>query len=255
MKTETTEPSVSATISRRTALASAGAGVLFSALPFGTRRMAVAQTGGPAELIFRGGSIVTVEEAMPTAEAVAVAGGRILAVGTEAEVMALATDATRIVDLAGAALLPGFIDSHGHFMNALSIVNWVNVSGPPVGPVSSIADAVAAVRAFADERKLAPWEWIVGFGYDGTVLSDGREMTRDEMLQPRSAFPGQSGHVDPCLEPWLRAQLGRPRDRGHRCLDPHAGRWPDHAPGRVERTCRAVDGNRLPAAFRQHAET
>jgi hypothetical protein len=155
-----------ATISRRTALASAGAGVLFSALPFGTRRMAEAQTGGPAELIFRGGSIVTVEEAMPTAEAVAVAGGRILAVGTEAEVMALATDATRIVDLAGAALLPGFIDSHGHFMNALSIVNWVNVSGPPVGPVSSIADAVAAVRAFADERKPAP-----GNGSSATAMT------------------------------------------------------------------------------------
>ncbi len=133
METETTEPSRPATISRRTALASAGAGFLFSALPFGTRRMAMAQTGGPAELIFRGGSIVTVDEALPTAEAVAVAGGRIVAVGTEAEVMALATNATRIVDLAGAALLPGFIDSHGHFMNALNIVNWVNVSGPRSG--------------------------------------------------------------------------------------------------------------------------
>jgi predicted amidohydrolase YtcJ len=181
MNTQTTETSRPATLSRRAALASAGAGVLFSALPFGTRRMAMAQTGGPAELIFRGGTIMTVEESRPTVEAVAVAGGRILAVGTEAEVMALATDGTRIVDLGGATLLPGFIDSHGHFMNALNIVNWVNVSGPPVGPVSSIADAVAAVRAFADERKPAPGEWIVGYGYDATVLSDGREITRDDL--------------------------------------------------------------------------
>jgi predicted amidohydrolase YtcJ len=96
-------------------------------------------------------------------------------------VMALATDATRIVDLGGAALLPGFLDSHGHFMNALQIVNWVNVSGPPVGPVSSIADAIAAIQAFADERQPAKGEWIVGYGYDVNVLSDGREMSRDDL--------------------------------------------------------------------------
>jgi hypothetical protein len=88
MTFDTTGPTRLSTLSRRKALASAGAGVLFSALPFGTRRYAAAQTGGPAETIFRGGPIVTVDEARPTAEAVAVAAGRILAVGTEAEVMA-----------------------------------------------------------------------------------------------------------------------------------------------------------------------
>jgi hypothetical protein len=175
-----TDATLPSPITRRTALKAAGTGVLFSALPFGLARVAGAQTG-PAEVIFRGGTVVTIEDAMPNAEAVAVAGGRILAVGTEAEVMALATDATRIVDLKGATLLPGFIDSHGHFMNALQIVNWVNVSGPPVGPVSSISDAIAAIRAFADERKPAKGEWIVGYGYDVNVLSDGREMSRDDL--------------------------------------------------------------------------
>jgi predicted amidohydrolase YtcJ len=168
-------------IDRRTAIKATSAMALFSALPFGVARPVLATVSGPAELIFRGGSVVTVEEAQPLAQAVAVAGGRILAVGTDSEIMALATDATRIVDLAGATLLPGFLDGHGHFMNALQIVNWVNVSGPPVGPVSSIADAMAAVRAFAAERKPAKGEWIVGYGYDSNVLSDGREISRDDL--------------------------------------------------------------------------
>lgn len=168
-------------ISRRTAIGGVGAGALLSALSLGLPRKAASQSGVPAQLIFRGGTIVTLEEAQPQAEALAVADGRILLLGAEAEVMALADAQTRVVDLAGATLLPGFLDGHGHFMNALQIVNWVNVSGKPVGPVSSIADAVSAIQQFAAARKPAPGEWIVGYGYDSNVLSDGREMTRDDL--------------------------------------------------------------------------
>ncbi|SEB07013.1 amidohydrolase [Rubrimonas cliftonensis] len=95
--------------------------------------------------------------------------------------MALATDATEIVELDGATLLPGFIDSHGHFMNAPQLVRWVNVSGQPVGPVTSIADIVAEIRAHAERVRPAPGEWIVGYGYDASVISDGRELSRDDL--------------------------------------------------------------------------
>lgn len=168
-------------VTRRTLVASAGAGALLSMFSLGAARPVMAAADGPADTIFRNGVVVTVEEGQPTAEAVAVAGGRILAVGPDAEIMALAGPGTQVVDLAGAALLPGFIDSHGHFMNALQIVNWVNVSGKPVGPVTSIADIVTAVQGFADARKPAKGEWIVGYGYDSNVLSDKREMTRDDL--------------------------------------------------------------------------
>lgn len=168
-------------VTRRTLVASVGAGALLSMFSLGAARPVMAQTKGPAETIFHGGTVVTVEDAQPTAEAVAVAGGRILAVGTEAEVMKLAGPDTKRVDLAGATLLPGFIDSHGHFMNALQIVNWVNVSGKPVGPVTSIADIVTAVQGFAEARKPAKGEWIIGYGYDSNVLSDKRELTRDDL--------------------------------------------------------------------------
>jgi predicted amidohydrolase YtcJ len=95
-------------------------------------------------------------------------GGRILAVGTEAEVMALATPKTVIYDLEGAALLPGFIDSHGHFMNAPQLVAWANVSGPPAGPATSIAEVVAELKTHAERRSIPEGEWVIGYGYDVT---------------------------------------------------------------------------------------
>jgi hypothetical protein len=70
------------------------------------------------DLIFRGGRIWTVDPARPEAEAVAVSGERIVAVGSAAEVMELRGPATRVVDLGQRMLLPGFIDAHTHFGNA-----------------------------------------------------------------------------------------------------------------------------------------
>jgi predicted amidohydrolase YtcJ len=166
-------------LSRRRVLASGGA--LFAASGFGLPRSAGAQSGTPVERIFRGGAIVTVEEGQPVAEALAIGGGRILAVGTEAEIMALATSETEIHDLAGAAVLPGFIDSHGHFMNAPQIVTWANVSGPPVGPATTIAEVVAELKAHAERRAIPEGQWVIGYGYDPTIYSDDREMTRDDI--------------------------------------------------------------------------
>jgi predicted amidohydrolase YtcJ len=171
----------SAGVSRRTVIKATVAGALFAASGFGLARTPGARADTPVERIFRGGTVVTVEEGQPLAEAVAVGGGRILAVGPEAEIMALAAPETEIVELNGATLLPGFIDGHGHFMNAPQIVSWVNVSGPPVGGVTSIADIVTTIRDFLEERRPAPGEWVIGYGYDVSVLSDGRELTRDDL--------------------------------------------------------------------------
>lgn len=163
--------------SRRDVFKVAAGAALFSGA-FGKPRVAGAQTAQGPDLIFRGGTVVTVDDALPTADAVAVAGGRILAVGTEAEIMDLATDATRIVDLDGATLLPSFIDAHGHFINAPQIVGWANVSAPPVGPANTISDVVDALVAHAARLDIAEGDWVIGYGYDAAVMTDGREMTR-----------------------------------------------------------------------------
>ena len=168
--------------SRRHVLsATAGAGALFAAGGFGIPRFALAQGAAAAEMIFRGGTIVTLEAAQPSVEAVAVGGGQILALGTEAEILALQTPETVVVDLKGAVLLPSFIDAHGHFMNAPQMVKWVNVQGVPAGPVTSIADIISAIKAHVEKWNVQPGEFIIGYGYDVTNLSDGRQLSRDDL--------------------------------------------------------------------------
>ncbi|MBW4467448.1 MAG: amidohydrolase [Pegethrix bostrychoides GSE-TBD4-15B] len=134
-----------------------------------------------AEKIFRGGPILTMTDGLRQVEAVAIANGRILAAGTEAEVMQTRTNTTVIVELDGKTLMPSFIDAHGHFMNSPQVVKWANVSGPPVGPVSAIADIITVLNAHVEKFQLKPGEWIIGYGYDITNLSDGRECNRDDL--------------------------------------------------------------------------
>ena len=68
------------------------------------------------EMIITNAKVLTMDEARPRAEAVAFAGGRILAVGSRAEVEALAGQGTRVVDAGGRTLLPGFVESHLHLV-------------------------------------------------------------------------------------------------------------------------------------------
>lgn len=90
---------------------------------------AVAQTAEPADLIFHGGKVWTVDDAKSQAEAVALRDNRIVRVGSDQEVLALRGPATRVVDLAGKLVLPGFIDGHTHFGNATDWFFEVMVTG------------------------------------------------------------------------------------------------------------------------------
>jgi predicted amidohydrolase YtcJ len=134
-----------------------------------------------ADMIFRGGTIVTMVERGPQVRAMAVKDGKILAVGTEAEVMALADARTEIIDISGRTLLPSFIDAHGHFMNSPQVVTWANVSPVPVGPVKGIPDIIAALKAHVAKFRIKPGDWILGYGYDGSALAEGRNLSRDDL--------------------------------------------------------------------------
>lgn len=70
----------------------------------------------PADLVLHGGKIVTVDEARPEAEALAVRGDRIVALGSNDEIDAYIGEATEVLDLAGQTAIPGFIEGHGHFL-------------------------------------------------------------------------------------------------------------------------------------------
>ena len=137
--------------------------------------------GAGADLIFRNGTILTMIDEKPKVAAVAVKDGKIVVAGDEAAVMALEGAATKIVDLQGATLMPSFIDAHGHFMNAPQIVKWANVSGVPAGPVRNIPDIIEVLKAHKAKFDPKPGEWIIGYGYDMTNLSEGRQLTRDDL--------------------------------------------------------------------------
>lgn len=137
-----------------------------------------------ADMIFSGGPILTMEASHPRAEAIAIRGGEILAVGPMDEVLAHAGDATRHIDLAGQALLPGFIDAHGHFANALQVVGWANIQRPPAGPVTSIASLQQVLRDHVASHPVANGDWVIAYGYDVDGLSDGRPLDKADLDAP-----------------------------------------------------------------------
>ncbi|NIN34211.1 MAG: hypothetical protein GTO60_03550, partial [Gammaproteobacteria bacterium] len=78
-------------------------------------RTATAQQAAP-DFVLRNGKIITVDDHFTIAEAVAVRGERIVGVGSNAEIIAMAGSNTRIIDLQGRSVVPGLIDNHGHIM-------------------------------------------------------------------------------------------------------------------------------------------
>ena len=134
-----------------------------------------------ADLILFGGPIITMEDSCPRAEAIAIGEGRILAVGTLAEVMSHAGSSTRQIDLQGHALLPGFIDAHGHFANALQVVTWANIQRPPAGPVTDIASLQQVLHDHVVRYPVANGEWVIAYGYDVDGLADGRPLDKADL--------------------------------------------------------------------------
>jgi predicted amidohydrolase YtcJ len=134
-----------------------------------------------ADRIFLG-DVVTLDAHGTLARAVAVKDGRILLVGDEASVLLHRGRETQVEDLAGGALLPGFIDPHSHLMgHAVPITGWANVSRPPVGDVESIPRLLAVLDAHAQKIRAHGGSWIIAYGYEKDGLVEGRELTRDDL--------------------------------------------------------------------------
>lgn len=140
----------------------------------------------PADRIIRGGPVVTVNPAQPLAEAVAITGGRISAVGAEAEVMKLKGQATEVTDLAGRTLVPGFVDSHSHFWSVVDVQSQALCASPPAGPCRSVTDVISQLKKLQERRKLGPGRFVMGFGYDPELLAEKRAPTKQEL---DAAFP------------------------------------------------------------------
>jgi predicted amidohydrolase YtcJ len=121
-------------------------------------RAARRQPAAPADLLLTNGRVVTVEEGQPEAQAIAIAGDRIVAVGSNAEIRRYAGPATKVVDVNGQLVIPGFVESHGHFtgvgeaqlnLNLMDTRSWDEI-------VAMVAAAVKTAK---------PGQWIRGRGW------------------------------------------------------------------------------------------
>ena len=157
--------------------------------------------GETADRIWTGGTVLTMNDAAMHAEAVAVKDGRILAVGPADEVLALRGDATEVIDLDGRAMVPGFVDSHGHvFMGGLQALS-ANLLAPPDGDVNDIASLQQAIRDWVEANQgiVDKIDLIFGFGYDNAQLAELRHPTRADLDAVSKDVPiilvHQSGHI------------------------------------------------------------
>lgn len=122
-----------------------------------------------AALVLLHGHVLTMDEAQPEAQAVAVRNGRIIAVGSDAEVLRLTDTNTRRIDLRGHTLVPGFIDSHMHPRPSIpEMSRWGTLDMSPAAGVTSRAAFLAKIAAKA--RRLPPGGFVVGIGYDDSAL-------------------------------------------------------------------------------------
>lgn len=159
----------------------------------------IAQKSRFADAIYINATVVTVNDKQPTAEAVAVKGGKILAVGNRSTIYALKGPTTQVFDLKGRTMVPGFIDAHGHlFMQGIAAA-VADLLPPPDGPVDNIPKLQEKLKAWSQTRAAAKLGWIVGNGYDDTQLQEKRHPTRQELDVISTTVPilalHQSGHL------------------------------------------------------------
>ena len=160
---------------------------------------AIPARGQVADKVYRGGDIVTVNDAQPFAQAVAVKDGKILAVGTTEEVAKFQGKTTEIVDLNGHALLPGFVDGHGHCFGTGLQAASANLLAPPDHTITDIPSLVAELKKYAKSETAKKYGIILGFGYDDAQLKEQRHPNRHELDEVSKDVPvyiiHQSSHL------------------------------------------------------------
>ena len=146
-----------------------------------------------ADSVYIGEHIISMTGSNPGA--VAVRGDRIVATGSAQEITPLIGESTRVIELGEQALLPGFIDAHGHFSALARTADYVDLSPPPVGGAESIADIVRALRLAIEQSNIPAGTLVTGFGYDDSLLEERRHPTRFDLDEASTSHPIVIRHV------------------------------------------------------------
>ena len=178
---------------------------------------------GCGQTLYFNGPILTMDVARPSAEAVLVEGERILAVGGLRDLRGMCSPDARPVDLRGNAMLPAFIDPHGHFPDPGFIRLFrVDLAAPPRGDCLDMATALTRLGQKAAQTPTGAW--VMGVLFDNTAIAEGRMPTRAELDSVSMDHPvwvlHASGH-NGVANSRVLAQQGLTRDTP----DPPGGRY------------------------------
>lgn len=170
--------------SRRGVLGAAG----LTVAGLGVARPVAAWAAGGIEpdLIVHNANIYTVDDGQPRAEAFAIADGRFIAVGSSADMLALAGARTRKMDAGRATIVPGFIDCHNHAFGEVLLYD-VLVGNPFEVEFVTIDSIIAKLKARA--AQLPPGTWVSGYFYDDTKLKDKRPLTAADLDKVSTDHP------------------------------------------------------------------
>ena len=180
--------------------------------------LASAQNGRTADLILRHGAVYTMDAARSWVQSVAVSNGRIIYAGPDAGAAGLAGPSTKIINLGGRMVLPGFHDSHVHLMEGgvgMSLCNLKDVATPQ--------EVLAEIRKYAAAHPSQPW--VTGAGWDLPVFPGGipRKEQLDEAVSDRPAYMESADGHSGWANSKALALAGITKDT------------PDPAGGRIER--------------------
>jgi len=161
--------------SRREFLGSLGAAALF---PW---------QGARPQTVLYNGNVLTGDPRRPRAQAIAIADGRFIALGSSREVRAAADARATQVDLGGSTVLPGFIDAHTH----PAVAGRMHLR-----QVDCDLRSIAAIKQAVRERaaRTPPGQWVLGFKYDDTKTAEGRPLTRADLDEAAPEHPVHVSH-------------------------------------------------------------
>src|SRR5210317_247885 len=132
----------------------------------------------PQHQVFINGNVLTMDSDNSVVQAISVRGDRIESLGSSEEILALVEDNTEVTDLRGRTLMPGIVDAHGHFPGSGQKLFSADLNSPPIGDVENMEQMLGKLKALAESQSE---RWVSGFGYDDTMMAEGRHPTRDDL--------------------------------------------------------------------------
>lgn len=160
-------------------------------------RAAIFPAQPPKSQLFINGTVLTMDAEHRIVEAIALEGKRIAALGSSREILTLKRESSIVHDLKGATLLPGFIDAHGHFPGWGGDGLVVDLNSPPIGKISNMEQLLTKLKRVSKTKPAG--EWLVGVGYDDSLLAEKRHPNRWDLDKVSDEHPIYllhiSGHI------------------------------------------------------------